>query len=128
MLENKNNLKSLYSTIFVLGIVEAVLLFFLGYFVGIATFIVALVIKSRLPKDKPAPTGIKIMIIASATHFIAFFLNIFMGFFLILFGNNTTVGIFNLLSMGFYFLALMFVFIMLIIGCIVTYKESQLLK
>mgnify|MGYP003414175838 FL=1 len=124
-MENKNNLDSLYTNLFVLGIVEAVLLIFLGFFVGIATFIVALIIKSRLPKNSPTPTGIKIMIIASATHFIAFFLNIFMSFISIIFSSIYLVGIFSVLTSVFYFLALMFVFVMLIIGCIMVYKESQ---
>ena len=71
-MENKENVKSAYLTLFILGIIEAVLTRFAGNLVAIAVFITALVIRSRLAKSDPpvtTPTGIKFMITGSAVHF-----------------------------------------------------------
>ncbi|MCP1224403.1 hypothetical protein [Sebaldella sp. S0638] len=50
-MENKESIKSTYLVLFILGIVEAVLAFFLGSIIGIAVFIFALILRSKLAKE-----------------------------------------------------------------------------
>ena len=128
-MENNNDLKSLYLTLFILGIIEAFFTVFFGYLVAIAVFVIALIIKSKLPKDQPVPTGIKLMIIASSIHFLAFFFNIIFGVVMnFLFMDNSMVGIFIWIISLLYLPIMLGVFILLIIGCIKVHEESKNLE
>mgnify|MGYP003611079780 CR=1 FL=1 len=128
-MENNSNLKSLYLTLFILGIIETVLAFFIGYIIAIPVFIIALIIKSKLPKDQPVPTGIKLMIIASSIHLLSFFFYTIFDFFMeIFFIGNNMAGIFFLIIPFFYVLITLAVFVLLIIGCIKVYGEYKNLE
>ena len=59
-----SSIKSMYLTIFILGLVELLITF-----VGIATFIIVLILRSKLADaDRPASPGIRLMLIGSGIH------------------------------------------------------------
>lgn len=63
-----SSIKSMYLTIFILGLVELLLTF-----VGIATFIIALILQSKLTEaGKPTSPGIKLMLIGSGECTLAY--------------------------------------------------------
>ena len=123
-MENKESIRSTYLVLFVVGIVETVLSFFGGGFIGIAVFIIALILRSKLAKENlPATPGIKLMLIGSVIQiatlilglinlsiaFIALFTYSVTFFFYFI---NIFIGLFNFGA-----------FVVLIIGCIFVYKE-----
>ena len=128
-MENNNDLKSLYLTLFILGIIEAFFTVFFGYLVAIAVFVIALIIKSKLPKDQPVPTGIKLMIIASSIHIFVSFFNILFGIVIEFLFADIYMGeiLFGIIS--FFSLPIMLaIFILLIIGCIKVHGEYKNLE
>ncbi|MCP1224406.1 hypothetical protein [Sebaldella sp. S0638] len=71
-----NNTKSLYLALFILSVVNAVfstlfVTFSFGFFIDIAVFILILIIlRPKLPKEKPMPSGIKLLLISCIIHFV----------------------------------------------------------
>ena len=128
-MENKENIKSTYLVLFVVGIVETVLSFFGGGFIGIAVLIIALILRSKLAAEKlPVTPGIKLMLIGSGiqignlilglmTLIIAFFA--FFSYSLTFFITFINI-ISGLINFG--------AFVVLIIGCILVYKEYDAIK
>ena len=128
-MENKENIKSTYLVLFVVGIVETVLSFFGGGFIGIAVLIIALILRSKLAAEKlPVTPGIKLMLIGSGiqignlilglmTLIIAFFA--FFSYSLTFFVTFINI-ISGLINFG--------AFVVLIIGCILVYKEYDAIK
>ena len=126
-MENKNNIKSTYLLLFILGIVEAVLTRFAGNLVAVAVFITAMTIRSRLAKSDPpvpAPTGIKFMIAGSLVHFSTIIV--------------TLIGINLVFSSGAYHMMFSIqkfinflmtaAFIIIVIGCVIVYKEYKAIE
>ena len=128
-MENKENIKSTYLVLFVVGIVETILSFFGGGFIGIAVLIIALILRSKLAAEKlPVTPGIKLMLIGSGiqignlilglmTLIIAFFA--FFSYSLTFFVTFINI-ISGLINFG--------AFVVLIIGCILVYKEYDAIK
>ncbi len=126
-MENKENVKSAYLTLFILGIIEAVLTRFAGNLVAIAVFITALVIRSRLAKSDPpvtTPTGIKFMITGSAVHFSTIIVMIIGIMFL--FSSREYHLIFSMQK--FVNFLMNAAFVLIVIGCIIVYKEYKAIK
>ena len=126
-MENKENVKSAYLTLFILGIIEAVLTRFAGNLVAIAVFITALVIRSRLAKSDPpvtTPTGIKFMITGSAVHFSTIIVMIIGVMFL--FSSREYHLIFSMQK--FVNFLMNAAFVLIVIGCIIVYKEYKAIK
>ena len=126
-MENKNNIKSTYLLLFILGIVEAVLTRFAGNLVAVAVFITAMTIRSRLAKSDPpvsTPTGIKFMIAGSLVHFSTIIV--------------TLIGINLVFSSGSYHMMFSIqkfinflmtaAFIIIVIGCVIVYKEYKAIE
>ena len=119
MNNHDSSIKSMYLTIFILGLVELLLTF-----VGIATFIIALILQSKLAEaGKPTSPGIKLMLIGSGIHIATLILgliNLSIAF-IALFTYSVTffVKFINIFIGLFNFGA----FVVLIIGCIFVYKE-----
>ena len=128
-MENKENIKSTYLVLFVVGIVETVLSFFFFFFIGIAVLIIVLILRSKLAAEKlPVTPGIKLMLIGSGiqignlilglmTLIIAFFA--FFSYSLTFFITFINI-ISGLINFG--------AFVVLIIGCILVYKEYDAIK
>ena len=128
-MENRESIKSTYLVLFIVGIIETVLALFLGGFIGIAVFIIALILRSKLTKENlPATPGIKLMLIGSGiqignlilglmTLIIAFFA--FFSYSLTFFVTFINI-ISGLINFG--------AFVVLIIGCILVYKEYDAIK
>ncbi len=128
-MENKESIKSTYLVLFILGIIEAVLAFFLGSIIGIAVFIFALILRSKLAKENlPATPGIKLMLIGSGIQigtlalgfitaivalisYLTYSSGILLNFF------NVFISLFNLGA-----------FVVLIIACVFVYKEYDAIK
>ena len=73
-MENKENIKSTYLVLFIMGIIETVLAFFLGSLIGIAVFIIALILRSKLEKENlPATSGIKLILIGAEFRLVLLF-------------------------------------------------------
>ena len=126
-MENKENVKSAYLTLFILGIIEAVLTRFAGNLVAIAVFITALVIRSRLAKSDPpvtTPTGIKFMITGRAVHFSTIIVMIIGVMFL--FSSREYHLIFSMQK--FVNFLMNAAFVLIVIGCIIVYKEYKAIK
>ena len=126
-MENKENVKSAYLTLLILGIIEAVLTRFAGNLVAIAVFITALVIRSRLAKSDPpvtTPTGIKFMITGSAVHFSTIIVMIIGVMFL--FSSREYHLIFSMQK--FVNFLMNAAFVLIVIGCIIVYKEYKAIK
>ena len=126
-MENKENVKSAYLTLFILGIIEAVLTRFAGNLVAIAVFITALVIRSRLAKsDTPVTTttGIKFMITESAVHYSTIIVMIIGVMFL--FSSREYHLIFSMQK--FVNFLMNAAFVLIVIGCIIVYKEYKAIK
>ena len=128
-MENKESIKSTYLVLFILGIIEAVLAFFLGSIIGIAVFIFALILRSKLAKENlPATPGIKLKLIGSGIQigtlalgfitaivalisYLTYSSGILLNFF------NVFISLFNLGA-----------FVVLIIACVFVYKEYDAIK
>ncbi len=124
-MENKESIKSTYFIVFILGIIETVLAYFGGPLVGIAVFIIALSLRSKLiSAGEPVAKGVKLILIASGIHIGCLLLWIFnftMGFLGI-------AGIFTLFTAIMYVFIVLGVFITLIIACIFIYQEYSAIK
>ena len=110
-----SSIKSMYLTIFILGLVELLLAF-----VGIATFIIALILQSKLTEaGKPASPGIKLMFIGSGMHISIFVLSL-ASMVSGLFFMAPFFGIFSAILTVLLYIAS---FVILIIGAVMIYKE-----
>ncbi len=115
MNNHDSSIKSMYLTIFILGLVELLLTF-----VGIATFIIALILQSKLAEaGKPTSPGIKLMLIGSGIHICILVLSLF-SMFSGLFYMAAFFRFFSLIITIFLYIAS---FVILIIGAVITYKE-----
>ena len=126
-MENKYDVKSTYLLLFILGIVEAVLTRFAGNLVAVAVFITALVIRSKLAKGDPplpTPTGIKFMLTGSAVHFSTIIVMIIGIMFL--FSSREYHLIFSMQK--FVNFLMNAAFVLIVIGCIIVYKEYKAIK
>ena len=119
-MENKENIKSAYLLLFILGIIETILAYFGGPWVGIAVLIIALSLSSKLKNSgEPVPRGVKLITIGSGIHIICLLIwlfNFIMGFLRI-------SSVFSLFSTILYLFLVFCVFILLIISCIFIYQE-----
>ena len=128
-MENKESIKSTYLVLFIVGIIETVLALFLGGLIGIAVFIIALILRSKLTKENlPTTPGIKLMLIGSGIQIGTLILGL-MNFIIALITYLTYSGTFfinfiSIISWLFNFGA----FVVLIIGCILVYKEYDAIK
>ena len=114
----------MYLTLFILGIIEAVLAFFGGSFIGIAVFVVALILHSKLTKqDKTMTSGIRLMLIGSGVHIASFIIGIVSFIILLInisiYGDAIPSPLLTILAFPFKLGA----FVVIIIGCIFIYKE-----
>ena len=126
-MENKYDVKSTYLLLFILGIVEAVLTRFAGNLVAVAVFITALVIRSKLAKGDPplpTPTGIKFMLTGSAVHFSTIIVTIFGIMFF--FSSREYHLLFSMQK--FVNFLMNAAFVLIVIGCIIVYKEYKAIK
>ena len=126
-MENKYDVKSTYLLLFILGIVEAVLARFAGNLVAVAVFITALVIRSKLAKGDPplpTPTGIKFMLTESAVHFSTIIVTIFGIMFF--FSSREYHLLFSMQK--FVNFLMNAAFVLIVIGCIIVYKEYKAIK
>ena len=119
-----SSIKSMYLTIFILGLVELLLTF-----VGIATFIIALILQSKLAEaGKPTSPGIKLMLIGSGIQIGTLILGL-MNFIIALITYLTYSGTFFINFISIISWLLNFgAFVVLIIGCILVYKEYDAIK
>ncbi len=115
MNNHDSSIKSMYLTVFILGLVELLLTF-----VGIATFIIALILQSKLTEaGKPASPGIKLMLIGSGMHIGMLVLSLssmFSGLFFM-------AAFFSFFSVILTVLLYIASFVILIIGAVLIYKE-----
>ena len=128
-MENKESIKSTYLVLFIVGIIETVLALFLGGLIGIAVFIIALILRSKLTKENlPTTPGIKLMLIGSGIQIGTLILGL-MNFIIALITYLTYSGTFfiNFISIISWLLNLG-AFVVLIIGCILVYKEYDAIK
>jgi hypothetical protein len=125
-MENYNSsIKSTYLALFILGIIEVIFTIFLGFLVGIAVFIVALILRSKLAEIGEATTrGIKLMILGSSLHILTFIIWMFGKIAFLLYLTHV-FSFFALIINVFIFIA---IFIILIIGCILIYQEYDAIK
>ena len=122
-MENKENVKSAYLTLLILGIIEAVLTRFAGNLIAIAVFITALIIRSKLSKNDPVPTpaGIKFMLAGSAVHFSTIIITLIGVMFFL--SSREYQMIFSMQKLINFLMGTAFVLI--VIGCIMVYKEYK---
>ncbi len=120
MNNNDSSIKSMYLTIFILGLVELLITF-----VGIATFIIVLILRSKLADaGKPNSQAINLMLIGSGIHigiFVISLSSIFLSLFYLAPISNFFAAIINILL----YIAS---FVIIIIGVIMTYKEYDAIK
>jgi hypothetical protein len=122
--ENKENVKSAYLTLLILGIIEAVLTRFAGNLIAIAVFITALIIRSKLSKNDPpvpTPAGIKFMLAGSAVHFSTIIITLIGVMFFL--SSREYQMIFSMQKLINFLMGTAFVLI--VIGCIMVYKEYK---
>ena len=128
-MENKENIKSTYLVLFIMGIIETVIAFFLGSLIGIAVFIIALILRSKLEKENlPATSGIKLILIGSGIQIgtlILGLMNLGIAFIALLTYSGTFFVSFINIIVGFLNFG---AFVVLIIGCIFIYKEYDAIK
>ena len=66
MNNNDRSIKSMYLTLFILGIIEIIPIPFFMNLVGIAVLVIALILRSKLRAlEKPVTKGINLMILGS---------------------------------------------------------------
>ena len=126
-MENKENIKSAYLLLFILGIIEVILTRFAGNLVAVGVFITAMVIRSRLAKGNspvPAPTGIKFMIAGSVIHFSTIIVIVISTIFFL---SGTSYSLIFSIQKFINFL-MGTAFILIIIGCFIVYKEYKAIK
>ena len=122
---NDSSIKSMYLTLFILGIIETVFTLLLGNFVGIAVLVIALILRSKLQTlGRPVPKGINLMILGSGIHIAIYIWNFFMA----IVSAITAVPFFNIFSFIISIFAYIAVFVILIIACIMIYKEYDAIK
>lgn len=124
-MENDNSLKSMYFTLFILTLVETVLLIIMGNFVAVATFVIALILRSKLPKGSRIPLGIKLVLISSVLHFLFTFFSLFIMILVDLSDYSDGILIFSVICYIIFILYLIAVFIMLIVSCVQIYSEYK---
>ena len=79
-MKNNNSIKSLYLTLFVLTLINAVfsalfITFSFGSFIDIAIFIIIpAILRPKLPKGNPMPFGLKLLLISCSIHLAAIIL------------------------------------------------------
>lgn len=115
-----SSIKSMYLTIFILGLVELLL-----PFVGIATFITALILRSKLADTgRPNSRGINLMLIGSGMH-IGIVMISLASIFSPLFYLITFIRFFSfVINILLYITS----FVIIIIGSIMIYKEYDVIN
>ena len=122
MNNNDSSIKSMYLTLFILGIIETIPIPFFMNLVGIAVLVIALILRSKLKAlGKPVTNGINLMILASVLHIVIFICGVFMGMSFI----SSFFYIYTVMISLFVYIA---VFIILIIACVMIYKEYDAIK
>ena len=120
MENNNSSIKSMYLTLFILGIIELLLTF-----LGIAVFIIALILRSKLIENgKQSTRGINLMLIGSGIHIATFVI----GIFNIISSYIYPGGLFSLFLSIINIFPIIAAFVIIIIGCIFIYKEYDAIK
>ena len=124
-MEYNNNLKSMYFTLFILTLIETVLFLFLGNLIAIATFIIALILRSKMQSGTQMPFGIKLVIISTVLHFLVGFFSVFILILSDLADYSDGLLIFAGFSSLIFMIFSLAVFVMLIISCVQIYSEYK---
>ena len=123
-----NSLKSAYRILFILGIIETILIFFPGNLLAAAVFITALKVNAKSKKYNSnfhTSKGIKFLLAGSIIHFISFIILLSSALILIINGAHSS-AFYLLRTLGDILCILIFFsFILLIPGCIFTYREYK---
>ena len=126
-MEKSNNLKSTYYTLFLLTLIETVLYIFMGNFVAVATFVIALILRSNLPKGTRTPLGIKLIITCSVLHFLFTFFSLFIVAIVDIADTSYSLEIliFSLTLCIVFIIYLIATFVLLIISCVQLHAEYK---
>lgn len=124
-MENKSDLKSMYFVLFILLLIETVLFILLGNIMAVATFIIALILRSKLPKGTRTPSGIKLAIISTVLHFLSNFFSVFILILAELPEYSDGLLIFSGICSLIFIIYLIATFVLLIISCVQIYSEYK---
>ena len=122
MNNNDRSIKSMYLTLFILGIIEIIPIPFFMNLMGIAVLVLSLILRSKLKAlERPVTKGINLMILGSGLHIVIFIWGVFMGMAFI----SSFFYIYTLTISLFVYIA---AFVIFIIACVFIFKEYDAIK
>lgn len=135
-MENTNNIKSTYLTLFILSVIESVfmalpILVLLAVFFDIAIFIIIMIFRAKLAEGESMSPGIKFLMLSCIIHFISVIFSAITTVLGIIIAFDSGSSYSNLIMLPFniiYLLILFASFVMMIISCVKIYKEYKALS
>ena len=135
-MENTNNIKSTYLTLFILSVIESVfialpILVLLAVFFDIAIFIIIMIFRAKLAEGESMSPGMKFLMLSCIIHFISVIFSAITTVLGIIIAFDSGSSYSNLIMLPFniiYLLILIASFVMMIISCVKIYKEYKVLS
>lgn len=135
-MENTNNIKSTYLTLFILSVIESVfmalpILVLLAVFFDIAIFIIIMIFRAKLAEGESMSPGMKFLMLSCIIHFISVIFSAITTVLGIIIAFDSGSSYSNLIMLPFniiYLLILFASFVMMIISCVKIYKEYKALS